>query len=108
MGLIIAGFIFFLLSLGLFYLSFKEKGKLAKIQETRTSTARELITPGKPGVPSVGQKSKVVEVKGIIRTEKPLAGPISKKPCVYFIPLQSNYIRLEPVEKIKRPDNALK
>ncbi|NLI79169.1 MAG: hypothetical protein GX442_22340 [Candidatus Riflebacteria bacterium] len=81
MGGIVIGSLLFLLGMLFLWLTGSSRGKLAKIQETRTSSARELADRCRPGA---GQGQTTVEVKGTVRCDRPLTGEMSRQPCVYY------------------------
>lgn len=77
------GVVALVLGIVLIVFSLRTRKKISKIEGTPTTTASELISLKGSGSSTQGAE-RTVEVKGIIRCDKPLRSPILGKECVYF------------------------
>lgn len=87
MGLIVVGIALIGLSVLLIFLRRKNQSRLLEIKFTQTSAAKdlkELCRSVKDELGTTGGFKQLTEIKGVVKCDNPLAGELSKQPCVYY------------------------
>ena len=89
MSTVIVGFGIALIGLGalLVFLRGRVKRRLLEMRVTEASTAKELAElcqSTNEGIGKTGQFRQHVELKGVVKCDKPLHGELSQEPCVFY------------------------